>query len=198
VADEYCTVAQVKGAHGIPASDPSFDVVIEDLIPRASRAIDTWCDRRFGKEPAGATRLFDVRGHSRQVPIGDLSAAPTSVAVMDENGTTVSTPTVATDLEMLPLVRREDEPITMIRFRPSAAAALGPGAQLAVTGVWGFPQVPLDVADAAIEAVREWLRFTQGVTTVSPLYDDDGVRPSRALPLKARHLLATYRRLVVI
>jgi hypothetical protein len=199
VADEYCTPAQVKGAHGVNPSDPSFDVVIPDFIQRASRAIDTWCDRRFGKDAGASSRLFDVGGHSRQVPIGDLSAAPTAVTVLDESGATVSTLVVASDLVMLPLVRREDEPITMLRFRPSAAGSLTAGAQISVTGVWGFPQVPLDVVEATIETVREWLRFTQGVTVLAPPVDDgEGLGRSRSLPMKARNLLAGYRRIAVV
>lgn len=54
----YCTIAELKREMDIQSLDVLDDAVLETLIIDASRAVDTYCGRRFYATPA--TETYDV------------------------------------------------------------------------------------------------------------------------------------------
>lgn len=190
---DLCTLEQVKIARrGLP---DVLDELIEALIPRASAAIDAHVGRHFGIDAAATDRYFELAAYTRDrvVLIDDLSTTPTQAALVDETGVDTTTLTVATDLVLLPRNRPADQPVTMVRLRASA----GWDYELRLRGVWGWPQVPGGVREAAIVTVIDWLRDSQGLTPQTPNLLEPGAPPFRGLPQKARDLVRPYRRIGV-
>lgn len=192
-AGDLCSVAEVKAAHGLLPDNADWDDVLADYVTRASGLIRKESGRKFDKDETATARLFDLGGgaDTREVWIGDLSATPTAASIIDENGITVTTLTVATDLVLLPLSRDTDEPIRGVRVRPGVGC-LRADHLLSVTGAWGFPSVPVDVVEATVDTVREWLRSTAALTRSTDV-DEPGFGMSRGLTLKARRIIANYR-----
>ena len=83
--------------------------------------------------------------------IGDLSAAPTLVRILDKDGTARAT-VAAGDYITYPRIRKPWQPITHLQFTTDV---IGPYASdvIEVTGVWGFPSVPGTVRQAVLDAV---------------------------------------------
>lgn len=183
----FCTLNDVKQAHGLPASMTTYDALIQEWIDDAAALIvDATNGRTITTAGSASTRMFDApRG--RDLLIDDLSAPPTVVEVVDESGT--ATATITTDVLTLPLNRREPwEPITGLRMRSTVTTP--PGGYIRVTGVWGFPQVPGFVKRANVETVREWLRGSQAFADSSLDGDAEfALTPSRGLPASVRRML---------
>lgn len=194
-----CTLSEVRDWLGKPGGDRDQDQVIEAVILRASRAILTYLGREVvvnGSNPQ--TRVYPVAGHAytRVVPVGDMASTPTAVLILGEDGSTVSTLTVASDVQVWPLVRWPWEPVTHLRLRDSAGT-LDARYQLSVTGSWGWPSVPEDVTQAAVMTAGSWVRrYVQAFTTsYSPEVVEEGVPES--IPGAARALLHPFRMVVV-
>lgn len=195
-----CSVDDVKLEMEASTSTGSDDLILR-LIVAASKAIVRWTGREFVAEGANPqTRLFDLGVYARHaggigVPVGDMQALPSAALILDAYGATTSTLTPATDLVALPLVRTDGRPVTHLRLRPNIASPTDTSV-LSVTGSWGWPVVPEDVAHACVVTVRSWMRSdAQGVSE----YDgfSGGVNPVPTggwmLPTAAKQLLAPYR-----
>lgn len=195
-----CSVDDVKLEMEASTSTGSDDLILR-LIVAASKAIVRWTGREFVAEGANPqTRLFDLGVYARHaggigVPVGDMQALPSAALILDAYGATTSTLTPATDLVALPLVRTDGRPVTHLRLRPNVASPTDTSV-LSVTGSWGWPVVPEDVAHACVVTVRSWMRSdAQGVSE----YDgfSGGVNPVPTggwmLPTAAKQLLAPYR-----
>ena len=89
---------------------------------------------------------------SRTVPIGDLAAAPTLVEIIDRDWSTIVETVAAADYTAHPLNRAPDEPIEALELHTDVAA-LTSGMRLRVTGTWGFPQVPGNIRQAALDGI---------------------------------------------
>lgn len=192
-------VAEVRDFLQKPSGDRDQDTAIANALAAASPLIHEWCGREFvalGTNPVA--RLFEINGYAstREIPIGDLSAAPTAVSTIDANGDTVATLTVADDIVALPLVRKPWQPITALRIRPSAAS-LSSSYLLSVTGTWGFPAIPEDVKQACIVTVGIWIRRDVQAFASTFNLDENRVERPRALPSAARDMLMRYRRIAI-
>lgn len=194
-----CTLSEVRDWLGKPGGDRDQDQVIEQVILRASRAVLTYLDREVvvsGSNPQ--TRVVDVGGAAwtRVVPVGDMASTPTAVVILGEDGATVSTLTVGTDVQAMPLARRSWEPITHLRLRDSAGT-LDSRYQLSVTGSWGWPAVPEDITQAAVMTAGSWVRrYVQAFTTsYAPEQVEEGAPES--IPGAARAMLRPHRTVVV-
>ena len=93
---------------------------------------------------------------SRTVSIGDLAATPTLVEIIDQDWTTVVETVAAGDVTAHPMNREPWEPIQALELH-SDVAALSSGMRLRVTGTWGFPQVPGNIRQAALDAIAATL-----------------------------------------
>lgn len=199
-----CSIDDVKMR--METESTSTDDVLQALIVAASRAIHTHTGREFAAtDPPGTARAVDVgvfAAHATTwgIPIGELAAAPTAVEILDSYGTVAATLTPAADVVPMPLAPRPGRPYTHLRLRPNVNAPAAADL-LRVTGTWGWPAVPADVAHAAIITVRSWLR---AAPDSAGSYDDTfgtAAVPAPAggwmLPMAAKQLLAPYRRLAI-
>lgn len=92
------------------------------------------------------------RGTGNIIKVGDLTSF-TAVDIIDEDWTTVLTPTVPlTSVESLPRNRASWEPIRELRLH-SSVTDLSPGRTVRVTGTWGFPSVPGSVRQAVLDGI---------------------------------------------
>lgn len=198
---DLCTLADVRLQLQKPSGDTDQDALITDLITAASRAIHQWTGRQFIADTVPSTRTVPVGGYwrARLVPVGDLTATPTSVLVLGEDGSTTATLVVGTDTQPLyadaPFSLTPTfgwQPVTGLRLRDSAGV-LRPTDQLQVTGTFGFPAVPEDVVRACVTTVALWMR--RDVQAFSTTYSVDEGRLERpeALPSQVMRMLGLYR-----
>lgn len=163
---DLCTLRDVFRL--VPGFDPD-DVDNADIVETCANLISSESVsviRETGREiveiPDNNPRTFDLT-HSicarRSLPIGD-AAAVTQIELFDYDGTT-SLGIIDPGLYiLLPRLRQSWEPLTRVRFpyRPaSPPPLLAPGRTLAITGTWGFPQIPFDLRQAC--AKRVLLRY---------------------------------------
>lgn len=201
-AGDLTTLDSVKQSM-VTTSDDSDDL-IRVTITAASRAIAEWTAREFVQTGA-ETRIFEVRDYwlrsvgmraEHGIPVGDLAAAPTAVVLHDVDDDVVTTYDVATELVYLPLYRSAWDPITHIRPRTAPADWIS-NYVLRVTGRWGFPAIPPDVAQACIVTVRSWLRRDSSAWADIGAEDPRLVSPvppgGWMLPTAAKQLLRSYR-----
>jgi hypothetical protein len=199
---DLTTKEAVKLQMGLTSSGQ--DALIDALITPASVAVARWAGREFALAPAPETRSFEVsdprdRPDRRiRVRVGDLSDVPTIVSIFDRSGTAVGSPLIS-DVLLFPTLRRAGETIRSIEV--AGGYWYGNGYRLDVTGTWGFPEVPPDVEQATIVTVRSWMRRdsspmgagSSGIRDVTP-----AEAPVFMLPIAARQLLFSYRRMGIV
>lgn len=177
-------------------TDDRKDQLFTRLINAASREMHREARREFvannaARDASGLvvvapeTRLFDARDldQDRELAIGDL-AVFTSATV---DGAAIA----AGDLVVLPRNREEWQPIDRIRLEK---VSIGTDSVIAVTGTWGFPQVPEDVRQKVIETVKFWA--DRDLTTFNETFSIEagGVTRARSLPFPAWETAQKYRR----
>ena len=200
---DLTSAATVKASMETTAA--TSDTLITALVTRASEAIMAWTERRIRPLDGAATdRYFEASNRhayhcgQRRLWVHDLSAIPTQVEILDSAGDSYATLVVADDLVLLPRNRESWRPVESLRLRPTATAPV-PGQEVRVRGIWGWPQIPGDVEQAAIVTVKSWLR--QPPADLGGFDEFSGARggftPTPAggwmLPTAAKQLLRPYR-----
>lgn len=171
-ATALVTLAQVRAYIGKPSGDTGQDSLLTELIGRATLAFQAHTGRKLGLDASSSTRTYELTPYDaarRLIRVDDLSAAPSSVVTKTKSDTTVTTYTVGTDLLMRPYNRETWEPITAIEVRPSATG-LSEDYIVEVTGTFGWPAVPDDVQQAALQQVRTWWRRDVANTGTGDVY----------------------------
>lgn len=193
---DLTTLTAVRAYMQTPTGDTGADTVASALITRASQLIMRWIDRRVTPlDTADAVRLVPVDGaaRTRDVRVLDLSAAPTTLRILDHDASTAVATIAAGDRLLLPLDRRSSDPIEAVRLLP-AVGALRPDWYLEVTGKWGWPAIPADIEHACVLTVATWLR--RGVQAIAaPAADGVTTGETRVsgIPLEAEWALTYYR-----
>lgn len=111
--------------------------------------------REFVARDSGTTRTFDVDLYGYCLYIDDLAVLTTAspaVTISNRYGTAIKTLNNA-DVTTYPLNREPWEPITKLEFLMTTSPTLYPGARVAVTGTWGFPSVPGNIRQAALDTI---------------------------------------------
>jgi hypothetical protein len=142
------------------------DLIVDNLVNTASRAVDGWCGRYFYPDQAATARVF-VALNSYCVPIDDLWDTATAVVKTDsgQDGTFETTLTVSTHYMFEPI----NSVVGGIGGWPATKVRLVGGQlftspfygrpQLQVTGKWGWTAVPDPVKQATLQIVGElWKR----------------------------------------
>jgi len=151
--------------------DTSNDLELARIINDVSDRLHQEAEREFkanGTNPA--TRTFevpeiglrrpryidgdyvgDLNINRRRVAIGDLTSF-TAVQILDTDWTTVLASPATNLVTGRPMVRKPWEPITELEFHPTVIT-LSAGMRIAVTGTWGFPAVPGNIRQAALDAI---------------------------------------------
>lgn len=159
----YITVDELKQRMNI--SDNATDAALLSVITAASRQVDGYTGRFFGKLGVDApiTKRF-IASEPTILRISD-AVSVASVAA-DLYGTRTFTGVFdPADYELAPYgASVSNEPYTRIEFFPPTlsttyALQVGPSYSVAVAGVWGWPAIPDPVVQAtALQAHRLWTR----------------------------------------
>lgn len=152
---DYLTLAEGREYLRVPTADTGDDGLIESLITAASRAIDTRCRRQFGRSDPDTVRRYPARqtvpmidGSGWLLVVDDVATSPPA-AVADDAG-----PLPAGSYEWVPWNAAQDG-------RPYEALLLtaAPVGTVTVTGAFGWPTVPDQVATACrLQLARWWVR----------------------------------------
>lgn len=193
-------MGEVKQAMEIRAADTKLDDDIRRLIPVASKECIQFCDREFAPATAGLTRRFRTNGRLVSLAPFDLRTA-TTITFDPVGGPVVLT---SSDFRLQP-THRPDGVYTEIRISDLFAVQTGTWVtfdfnEVDVLGDWGFLTVPVDVKEAAIIAIRSWLRRdTTTYANVDPELRQLQPEPygTYKLPPASKSMLDSYRRMVV-
>jgi hypothetical protein len=144
-APDYVTLAAMKGYRRI--ADTVDDTELSVIITAASRAIDTHCNRQFGRVAAPELRMYTARPDYERgawvVDIDDLD---------DATGLAVSIGGVAVTSYTLEPVNAVVKGLAWTRLVIGTAGAVQPtGADNEVSGtaMWGWTTTPVAVTHAA-------------------------------------------------
>jgi hypothetical protein len=198
-----CTLDDVRSFNSIEADDTSLDSEIERTISDITALIIADADGREIIPPSvsESTRRFDLldkhwtrtRG-CWELPVGDLQTAPSDVSIESALGDVIQT--AVANIVALPRVRKESwQPITRIRlpWTSNAGYAYIQPNVIAVTGLWGFPEVPGFVRQACIVGVS--LSLAKDVERFSETFGSEarGLVIPGALPSRVRKMLNPLR-----
>lgn len=216
---DLLTLAELKTARGETGSEN--DSRYTWLLSVASQMIRTFTGRDFGSSQLTEARLFEYDG-SGYLDIDDASVINT-VAFVIPNGTNI---VLDSSYQWFPRpARRDDSPVYYYLMLPGApgGAAFSPEMgfnrnldvyvrehsfptmpqMVEVNAVWGWPVVPVDVKQAAIWTLEDWLSRDDGEGLTSEAIsgyarswdtsnNNGSVGGALAIPGRARDALAAY------
>jgi hypothetical protein len=198
IANGYLTLDQAK--HYVGAQTSDNDVLLEDAVNTASRAIDAYCSRRFYVDTNASARTFRPATPYLAV-VDDISSTTGLVVKTDDgdDGTHETTWTIVTDFELEPADGvgpngQTGWPFWQIHV---AGSRTFPTANrhrpLSVTAKWGWAAVPDDVEQACRILVAKFFKVREAPLGVAG-FGDLGLIRVRDDPT-AMGLLRPYRRL---
>ena len=192
----YATLVQVKAALRI--TDSVDDTLIEMARESASDLIDGYCGRTFTTSGT-VTRVF-APADDYVLQTDDI--AGTAVAITSSTGAdgVFDVTWKTTDYQLEPLngvSNGQAVPFTRIRaIQDYLWPTAGGEATVRVTGVYGFPSVPIVVTQATVlQASRIFTRL-QSPLGVAGFGEMGVVRVTRALDPDVAALVEPYRRIV--
>lgn len=199
---DLCTVANVREALELPASDTTRDNLIQSLISDLSRAIIREYDREFAPA-ATATRRFQVPAGSLMLDLApyDLRTVTTLTINPEATGTVLTSPS---DYMLAPVTTQQGT-YQAIRFASRLTSlhvsqtAQDYGYTLVdIAGAWGFASVPEDVKRACVIAVQSALRRDLTELAIAGIDEPQAIAPegpaTHSIPAASRRLLAPFRR----
>jgi hypothetical protein len=193
----YCTKAQVKTYLGI--SEATDDDLIDDLIDRAQKAIETYTDRIF-KVGSDSTRYFTVGVDTVERTLffdEDLCQITSIVTNADDGsgGTTLET----TDYHTKP---RNETPYYAVKLASSSSESWDytddPEDGITVTGWWGYSVTPpADIVHACIRLASYYYRQKDAqIFDVTAMPSAGVMTVPQGMPKDVKVVLDPYRRLV--
>ena len=146
----YLTRDEFKSA--IEIADTADDADIDRALEAASEVIDRFCGRSFVPlGVAGEVRYFDAY-QSDRLQVGDVASVSEVAQDSAADGTfALILPSTAWQLYPLNVGQPGvDGQYTEIRIRPYSGYFFVVGAQVRITGAWGFGEVPSVVEQACL------------------------------------------------
>lgn len=213
---DLATLSEVKALLNIGASDTRFDAQWTAMIPTASDAIRAYTQRSFGTTAVSETRTFQYDG-SGYVEIDDASTI-TLVEFVVPNASNISLPSdqwVALPYNgpiftYIQLYADYTGVNPWMGFNRNLDVIYDEGrlgtqtAVVAVTGTWGWPDVPGDVKLALAWTLQDWSSKASSDNLTSEAIEGwsrswagraaSQQIPALAIPSKALSLLANYLR----
>lgn len=209
-AVDLCSLSDVRQALEMPASDTTRDALIGTLITVYSQAIMNEVNREFapvtGSIGTPTTRRFRLELGSYRLDLDPYDLQTVSSVVVAPEGSSPQTLTDVTEFQAQP-VTKPDGTYTSIEFShlltsifTSTTAVRFGYCLVDVSGVWGFPSIPVTVKDACILSVTSAMRRDIGAFGLA---ETDAIQlatersMSYGLPPAARRMLNSYRRHIV-
>ena len=171
--------------------------LLDDVVEAVSRKIDSYCEREFFQTTEARTFATDdiytlsFGSYNDLVSITTLKTDPTG-------GGTYSTTIGATSYQLLPYnASQASEPYTSLQLLggvqwPVPTFNMRQNT-VEITGVWGWPAVPLDVKQACRIIVAEISKMQESPLGVAGFGEFGVMRVSKTMPPRAMQLLAPYR-----
>lgn len=152
VGDPYLTLAELKDALGISASDE--DDIIERALNAARSAIEKRCGgRSFWKTATAETRTVSTRGKIRPVR---SNASQYTLALVPDIASSTSFAVAGYSAAALISPAQAGEPYTSIRLPYGTTPTFD---ELSITAFWGWESVPDDIIWAnQMQAMRYYRR----------------------------------------
>lgn len=208
MATDLCALGDVRKILETPTADTARDTLISELITHASAVLMGELEREIvtalSSPPNSRTFEFDPAARNRRGTLV-IDLAPydvQTIATVTLNPEESATVLVAgTDYQPAPALKPEGV-FTSLRLSrylvsvPQLALRFGV-AQIAVSGTWGWPTVPVDVKDTCAHVVSAWMdrsipNLNLGIGEMESL--PPTILASLDLPLFARRNLNRYRR----
>jgi len=193
ITNGYCTRANLTDQLRI--TDNIDDNVLDRAINAASRQIDGRCGRRFYVDSSVTARTYaPINGYL--VAVDDISTTTGLIVKSDTglDGTYATTLVVSTDYQAEPLnCLVQGNPITQIRaLDANFYVQADSRATVQVTAKWGWPSVPVAIAEAtALLSARIFKRYDSPLGVAG--FGDLGAITVRRLDPDVEQLIAPYR-----
>jgi hypothetical protein len=171
--------------------------LLDDVVTSSSRLIDRYCGREFFQVTEARTFATDdiysltFGSFNDLVSVTTLKTDPTGAG-------TYSTTISATSFQLLPYnAPQADEPYTSVQLLggvqwPVPTFNMRQNT-VEITGVWGWPAVPVDVKQACRIIVNEVSKMQESPLGVAGFGEFGVMRVSKTMPARAMQLLGPYR-----
>lgn len=194
ITNGYITLAELKSALRIPASDTLDDGLLEKAINSASRLIDGYANRSFFNGGT-ATRVYAAQD-SFVTEFDDLQSLTTLES--SSNGIGYDLTWTSTDYQLEPLNGISDgltTPYTRVRAVQNLTfLALGEEATVRITGVWGWSSVPDAISQACVIQASRIFKRLDSPLGVAGFGDMGVVRVTSRLDGDVAQLVEPYRK----
>jgi hypothetical protein len=197
ITNGYATLDDIKVWLGI--SDAADDSLLEACVEAASRAIDSYCGRRFWYDSSATARTYRASDCSALI-VDDFGTTTGLIVATDDSDTGSFTTWAATDYEARP-VNRELSGIPGQPFWEIAALGYaksfpttGRRSRVQVTARWGWAAVPDPVAQACLIKSARLFRRKQTPQGFAAGEAFGAIRVSQYEDPDAVMLLSPYRR----
>ena len=189
----YASLAQLKNYLGIATGETTDDVLLNTLIDRATKAIDTYCSRRF--EASTATRYYESDAvDGDYLYLDDDLISVTTLTNGDSDGTTISS-----SYYWL-WDRNSGPPYYAIRLKATGTTTYSWEQDtdyfITVAGTWGWSSTPpADVTHACVRyAAYLYHQKDSPVFDVSVFPESGVITTPQGIPRDVRIMLDPYRR----
>ena len=194
ISDAYATATEYREVSG--SGDAGLDSVIDRDLTSVSRWLEHKLDRFFNVDAGDVARIYEAK-QARELWINDLSAAPTTIKIDEDNDGSFADETalVATDYELRPLNADkgpEVEPYSHILLTSWGTKSSWKNLRVEITGKWGWLAVPDIVKSATIEFTRLWRMETPRATTAITEMDQV-IGMSRSAQSMLEELVSRYK-----
>jgi hypothetical protein len=194
LTNAYITLAELKSALRIPASDTLDDGLLEKAINSASRLIDGYANRSFFNGGT-ATRIYAPQD-SYVTQFDDLQSLTTLETSSD--GTGFDTTWASTDYQLEPLNGISDgltTPYTRVRAVGNIVfVPLSEEATVRITGVWGWDSTPDAISQACVIQASRIFKRLDSPLGVAGFGDMGVVRVTSRLDGDVAQLVEPYRK----
>lgn len=195
ITNGYITLAELKSALRIPASDTLDDALLEKAVNSASRLIDGYANRSF-YNGGTATRIYAPQD-AYVTQFDDLQSLTTLESSSD--GDTYDTTWTSADYQLEPLNGIADglpTPYTRVRaVGDYTFLTLGEEATVRITGVWGYASVPDAISQATVIQAERIFKRLDSPLGVAGFGDMGVVRVTSRLDSDVAQLVEPYRKI---
>ena len=197
ITNGYASLTQVKAALRIPVADTVDDTLLEMAIESASRLIDGHTARRFF---TGGTAIRYFSAIDELVTeVDDLASSTITLQTSTMADGVYDTTWDVDDYQLEPLNADLDGipwAFTRIRaIKDYLFPVLGKEALVKVTGVFGFPYVPIAVTQSCVIQSSRIFKRLDSPLGVAGFGDMGAMRVSRDIDPDVAQLLMPYRRM---
>jgi hypothetical protein len=195
IVNGYASLNEVKAALRI--TDAVDDALLEMAVESASRLIDGHAARQFWS--AGTAVRYFVAQDDFVVEVDDLSSSTVTVQTANDADGIFDTTWQTTDFQLEPLNAVLDGiawPYTQIRAVGDYLWPISGGEALVkITGVYGWPSVPIAIKQACIIQASRIFKRLDSPLGVAGFGDLGAIRVTRDLDPDVAQLVMPYKRM---